>query len=319
MIIACLFSACSESTEPASEENIENTKQALAEIDQTFGIMMSTPMFSMLETMPDLTGILGTPNLMNSGLANRLLKVEIINKLVISEDDNPFLFLLIFSQITGTFVYENEVWVHSDEPANELIIEYDFLDQTDGSSKKAKIRVFDFTVTNTLVDASVEIFVDDVRTVWANLSIVGSDLLSMVNDPVITTVSADGGVVVGGLGTMVFDASLTDTLISLTFGLSGGSSTITTIEGSELLSASMTSMEDSALPITKITIKRNSLTLVIDNFMAESGDIGDILYDNIKVADLIVENEQLNIVFVNGDENTINELLPVMFSFLEGA
>lgn len=311
------FMACSESTEPASEENIQDAKQALVEMDQSFSLMMSNSILSMAENIPDLTGIVGTQRLSKSTLIKNLINNEFINRLMISEDDNPFLLLLIFSQLSGTYSHDGTEWTHTDAPQDGLVLEYDFVDQIDGSTKHGKISLSDMVVANTQIGVIVDIYVDEVRTLWTNLVIVGNNLLSLAVDPTITSIAIDGGAVVPEVGTILYEVSLSNTLISVTFGLQGGDSTIITIEGTDLLNAGLTGDQNSSSPISRISLNRNSLTIAIDNFGAEDGDVGDILYDNIKVADLVIENDTLKVLFVNGDENTIAELLPQIFGLME--
>ena len=312
-----IFFSCSDSTEPDSGQAIEDTKMAFLEMDNMLNMFVSDIMFSLLNSMPDITGIMeSNSNLKKNTNSQTFKDTYAFRKLLKIQDDNPLLIFILLSQLHGTFTHADSSWSYSAEPDDALIFEYEFLDETDDTQIHAEIKLFNFATSTIELSMSIEIKIDGVLKEWTNLTIQGNDLLGVSQTPEITLIESDGGGKVDQIS-LTYDLSITNTALELIAGIDNQISVAILVQGEGFLQLDSDTTGNDLSNILRITITYGNMEIVIDNPMAEEGDIGDILHNGIKIGDLIVIDNELYVVFINGEEYPLSELMPTTFGIME--
>jgi hypothetical protein len=316
LLSAILFYSCSDSTGPDSGQSVEDTKSVFQEMDNSLSNFLNEGIYNLLFSMPDLTTIFVSNNSLQKYTGSTDLSNNyIIKKLFKTQDNNPFILIVLFSQLHGTFSYADSSWTYTETPTDALVFEYDFLDELNNVEKHAQIKLFNFSTTPSELAMSIEIRLDGDLKNWINLTVEGTDLLGVTQDPVVTSVACSGGGTVQGTS-YLFSLNMTDSNIEINMGITDQTQAVIVIEGTGLLS--MDSRMDTSLSnITSITITYGNLQIVIDDPSAQEGDVGDVLFNSNKVADLVVVDNELKVVFINGEEYLFYELMPLTFNMLD--
>lgn len=299
-----------DSTESNEETKQQSVESALTQLDATMGTIAdagASRLLMALAQMPD--------SLLDIDLFSPLLSTVSFNsfsKSIFSSNYNSTLedtslqnLLLLLESLYGTHTHDGENWNFVDDPADEVIIIYGFDDYNDLTTHTARFRAYGIDLTSNNAVASFEIYIDDQRLLWINFDIAGEDIFNEMNSS-ISSIAITGGMVDDSGIEVAFGITITDTNINIVVSVAGLTPLMISVSGTGLLQ-SITS--DSEPPIESITISYGLVELVIDDFEAEEGDVGDVIYDGEKIGDLVVNEEGLFIEYNDGRTVNIAELM----------
>jgi hypothetical protein len=234
---------------------------------------------------------------------------------------DPFALLGEAQGAFGTHTYvttpDSSYWEYSDQPEDEVIIIVPI-----SSENTSTIRLYDFSLSNTEASFKLSLANNDAVSLTATFSLMGTDLINPLAEPVLTSASINGTFTDNTGLTYDFSLSLSNTSAQLTFGALGVNALVITATGNNLTDASL-SGEDSEAQIDEIVFKyRENIEIVISDPEADSGDVGDVYYKGEKIGDLVVEEGEegrMLIVYNDGTEVDILTLLENIGGLLEFA
>ncbi len=300
--------ACSDdsSTEP---ENVatEQIESELRELDQMIFKMAGTGMNQMMEAMPggiiDLSGVF---NFQQNVIANAVQN-DVVSLQKTAADTSIINIIGDLLNLFGTHTWDGTQWNYVDSPNDQVVIIFPYQNQLTNEEQTVTVKIFDLSISNSNVSISTEILVDDVKRFSVTVNVSGSGLLGLTGTPTLTSVSVSGMVVDNDGIEYNFSVDVTDDTVDVTIGETGEKELTILVEGSGFLSAAENGQEPT---ITKVTIEYGQTTLIIDDFESEQGDVGNVFYNGVKVADLVVkEDGELYIVYLNGTEKLFKQVM----------
>jgi len=310
--LSFVFIGCDKSTEP-EEKPEEAFEKSVAQMDVTMATMLSSQMFMAFVQMPDsLIDLPSIPLKALSGKHNSLNK-NIIKRDFASADSTILDMFSGLERLYGTHIYDGTKWNHSNTPANEVIIQYPFMDINTNTSRQMYVRIYGVVKSEILLQISMEAKIDNVRKFYLEYAkVVGTGLLSPQPNPVSIVVKGDMTDDNNKKTTYQFD--MTNSQISFALTPSGLETMTFTIVGSGFF----TMDTELTSNVTSVSLQQGKMKIEITEFEATNGDIGDVYYANKKIADIWLVDEMPYIYYTNGKQVALNQLMPVFGQFMGG-
>ena len=315
-----VFTAC-DSTEPnddSKQNDVESTLKALDLQMGGLGDIQANPMLMAAAQMPeglmDFNFVL--PKIIQTVAPQNLSKNSANGKIFEALADTTIQNILeMLDSLYGTHTYTGTQWLSDENPADEIIIIFPFINLETNTAHIAKVRMHSILVSDSNVGGDFEMYVDDVRQLWITVDLQGSNLLSEAAVPSLIDISgsmlADNGLTVN------FSLVVNNNGVTFEIGVAGfpGLSLALAVDNFfEVMNSNTDVMPNS------ITISYGEVDLVVNNFAVSNvgDDMGDVLYSGNKVGDLIIEEDGLYIVFNNGNKKNLADLMPNLVAMLDG-
>ena len=298
------FIGCSESTdfEPPTNEEIT---QAITAADDMIGTLTSSNAFVAMGQMPELA--LGSADLnihMFDGYCNFVKKSTLFRSSNSVNEMNPMLIFMYMFLPRGTYTYDGMAWVYFDQPDDEIVITFPYVDPETSESHTATLRYYNMQWTDNLISISVDLVVDAEQVVELTLEVAGTGFLGIIQglEPQITSISFSG-FVVDNMGIQYdFSVTLTPTQMVMSTGVSGATPIVVTITG-DLMD------ETSGGPET-VTIAHGDLEVHFEHLDVENGDVGYIMHGGYQVATIIAVDGELFLLWNDGTQTPFLALFP---------
>lgn len=315
------FTAC-DSTDPSDDSKETEVKTTLAQLDATMGGMadlQASPMLAALDEMPEGLMDLGfiLPQLITTVTPDNLSKNAANGRIFETLADTTISDILdMLLELYGTHTYINDQWVSTDTPSDAIVMMYPFVDVNTGSSHDARVEIKSISLDQTVMSGTLEVYIDNVKQLWIDLNVVGSNLFEETAVPISLGVS--GGMLADNGLTISFGLTVTDTNLEVQLGVAGISSLTLTVTADDLFN-SMLGDTGEFMP-NSVALSYGEVELIVNNFEVSNvgDDMGDVNYGGSKVGDIIIEEAGLFIVFNNGNKVNIEDLLPNSMALLAG-
>lgn len=164
------YAGCSETTNP-SEADKNEAVLAMEEMNLIIGGLLESDGYASMTGIPDI-------NQGNASSPIPKIKPSFKNILAGLDSTGPqedlaiILFLLFHPR--GTYVYENNDWLISNLPADEIIFTFPYTDSTTGITHTASWRYYDIIETETSFSTSFDVYVAGYQFVGLTFQLTGS-------------------------------------------------------------------------------------------------------------------------------------------------
>lgn len=308
LMISILFLAACEDDKEDAKSDQENFTSAIKQMDQTFvAATMNSSMLLGLMQMPE--GLIDIPvePLLPPVLHMQNLQKGNPQNIYDMQLDSTFINLLqMFEMMYGTHTYNGEEWLHSDQPADEAVIIYPFVNPADESQHSMYLRMYDLNVASTTASIKVQVKVDGSEKFTSTAAVTGTNFLNPDLPTTITSVSMTGIMVDDANKTFNYSMTASQTQIQFSIGPAGGTAVKITAYGTDLLT-----FESDEEFVTSFSIEYGDIEIEITNIDAdENGKLGDVYYKNRDIGDVVLIDEEPYIKFNSGETVPMEELMP---------
>jgi hypothetical protein len=282
----------------------DEVESTLGELDQMILTMAGSQMVSVMNAMPDgLVDISGIFDFQNSLVFSAVQNdFHALQKTV--NDTSIANLIELLTNLLGTHTWDGSQWVHSGNPDDEVVIVFPY--EGSGTEQTVTIRLYELSISNSNLAISAEIYLDEERIFSVSIGLTGSNFYVITGEPTVESVSVEGTILDSEGIEYEYSVTVTDDKVVVTIGPTGENQLTINVEGSGFIDSVLDDQDPS---VTKITIEYASVTMVIDDPDADSGDIGDILYNGVKVADLVIKDDELYIVYINDEEKLFSQVM----------
>jgi len=311
--ISLFFIGCDKSTEPEEKPEVEFEK-SVSEMNLTALSMLNSKMYMGLLQMP--AGLVALPDVIFPKIAPNSLAKKGINKNYSSADSS---FLNLFARLEalyGTHTFDGTQWNHTDSPANEVIIQYPFVDVSNNSNHQMYVRLFGVIKSESLLQISMEAKVDNILKFYLDYAkINGINLLSTNPNP--TIINVKGKLIDENNKNNLFDFTVNNEAVSIALTPSGMQTLTVTFSGSGFLSPP-DSLSQIGQQVQSVTIVQGKIKIEITELDILDGDAGDIFYNGKKIADIMMVNNEPYIYYLNGKQVAMKDIMPLFGDFTNG-
>jgi len=303
-LVLLVITACDDSTSP-EKSNEENVEAALSEVNVLIDGMTNSEVGAALQMLPDSLSEDSISILPKASLNKEIFSNKIFREAFSISGVDSNIISIIFEGLSGTHTFDGQKWIHAATPADEIIIIYPYINPNTSAPHSAQIRVYGLSLSSSQISVSAEIYIDNVKSFWATLLLSGNNLLGVVFEPEIASVSISGGLVNNSAETITYSISVSNSQVSASIQKNAGKPLTLTATGSNFLDSGM-----EGATVDNLSLTYGSLEMNITEFEADSGDIGDVLYSGKKVGDLVIINDELYIVYLNGTQIKFVDFFP---------
>ncbi|MFC2084523.1 hypothetical protein ACFLS9_05655 [Bacteroidota bacterium] len=326
LISGLIFVGCESTNDTEDDSNQEQVEQTFTEMDQmmagSINNLTNSQLFMALIQMPE--GLIDTafiPFSLAKSIPTDFYSIKKSQKIIKMFQDSTVQNLMeLFQQLLGTHTYDADSakWIHDIVPLNEIIIIYPFVDLNDGSPHFMNLRVFDVAISTTFALMSSEVNIDNNLVFSTNLDVQGNDILNETQ-PDVSSIGLSG-IIVDDTGIQInYSMSLTNSGAAFSIGVTGVEPLILTISGDGFLDPRILDEESDYEPdLNYISLSYGNVELVIDDFESTEGDIGDVFYNDNKVGDLVMIDDEPYIEFNNGNQVPLADLMGNTIELVSG-
>ena len=298
------YTGCENSTDPKDSLGETEVENALKEVDALIGTALNSKTMSAVLFMPDLPFALpgiGSGFMKLSGDGVYLSKVQ---------DSSFFDFITSLDSLFGTYTYNGETWIYSSGPGGSIVFVYPYYSLADAQQHTAEINLYNFVITNSAVSISLAVDIDEENHFEAVINLQGSGFLDPTGNGSLNNVFVNGRMTDSDGKYVLFAIASTNTKVEIGIEGSLENKINIIVAGTNILPADLSEDNTEKRQITEVKIEYGDVVIVINEFNKETGDIGDVLYQEEKVGDFIVKEEgQQYLKFNSGRETNMASLM----------
>lgn len=321
-----VFFACDEEsggTDPESMVAQEQIEIQMSVMDQMVSEMASGPMLTALLQFQGISaeffgeGFLPlVPQFSENGSLNKFSGLGRFNEIKL--DTGLVAIFAVLEMLEGTHTYnaEDSIWIHTDQPENQVIFIYPYMDFS-AQEHSAIINISNMVLENSNAGLNLSITIDGVTAVTMELSVAGNNFTMPFTESIMTSVNIEGTIVGQSGVTANYSVNITDTNVVMSLNSAGVSGLTLTATGSGFLSTGLSGVGDTASNVETLNIKvGEDIEFVITDVQTESGKVGDVYYNGDDVGDVVAEDDELYVEYSNGNKAAFANMMPNTFGLI---